>query len=128
MHTVPVTSLYTAILGFMFIAITLRVALTRHATRISLGDGGNHEFNKLIRGQANFTETTPIALILLLLLELQGTSSMTLHTIGIALTAGRIAHYLQLTGTIKPLIFRVGGMILTLGAISTAAVRLLTQV
>ncbi len=127
MHTVPVTSLYAAMLGFIFVAITLRIALTRHATRISLGDGGDREFNKLIRGQANFTETTPIALILILLLELQGTSSMTLHALGVALIAGRVVHYLQLTGTIKPLIFRVAGMILTLGAISIAALHLLTH-
>ena len=126
MHSVQVTSLYAALLGIMFVAITLRVALIRNSKMLSLGDGGDKQFNKLIRGQANFTETTPIALILILLLELQGAGSMTLHTLGIALLAGRIAHYLQLTGSIRSLLFRTSGMILTLGTIMIAASRLLT--
>ncbi len=126
MNQVPITSIYAALLGLIFVAITLRIALTRNARKLSLGDGGDREFNKLIRGQANFTESTPIALILILLLELQGTSAITLHTLGIALLAGRLSHYLQLTGSIEPLIFRSAGMILTLGTIMIAASRLLT--
>ena len=128
MHPAPIISVYAALLGFFFVVITLRVALTRNSRKLSLGDGGDPEFNKLIRGQANFAETTPIALILILLLELQGANSMTLHTLGIALLAGRLAHYLQLTGSVKHLMFRVGGMILTLGTIVSAATRLLGAV
>lgn len=128
MQNVPVTSLYAALLGFFFVAITLRIALIRYSRRISLGDGGDRDFNKLIRGHANFAETVPIALILLLLLELQGASAMTLHALGFVLLAGRLAHYLQMTDIIKPLVSRAGGMILTLGVISIAAVLLLINV
>jgi len=126
MHQVQVTSIYAALLGLIFVAITLRVAMTRNARKLSFGDGGDHEFKKLIRGQSNFVESTPIALILILLLELQGTATITLHTLGVALLAGRIAHYLQLTGAIENLMFRVAGMILTLGTIMIASARLLT--
>lgn len=127
MQTVPITSLYAALLGFMFIAITLRVTFIRTTRRLSMGDGGDRTFNKLIRGHANFTETTPIALMLILLLELQGASTVTLHTLCIALLAGRAAHYLQISGMIRPLAFRTGGMILTLGTIAIASARLLVQ-
>ncbi len=125
MQNVPVTSVYAALLGFIFVVITLRVAQTRNARKLSLGDGGDPEFSKLIRGHGNFTETVPIALILIMLLELQGTATITLHTLGVALLAGRISHYLQLTGSIDNLMFRVIGMILTLGTIIIASTRLL---
>lgn len=125
MNTIQITAIYAALLGFMFVAITLRVAMIRNARQLSLGDGGDKHLAKLIRGHGNFAETTPIALILLVLLELQGTSAMTLHTLGLALLAGRVSHYLQMTGTLKPIAFRAGGMILTLGTIVAAAARLI---
>jgi len=125
MQSIEVTSIYAAILGFMFTAITLRVALLRMSKQQSAGDGGDKQFAKLIRGHGNFAETVPIALILIVLLELQGSSNLTLHVLGIALVIGRVSHYIQLTGLVKPLIIRMVGMILTLGTIVSASVRLL---
>lgn len=126
MHAAPVTAFYAAILGLVFIAITLRIALGRYSRKLSLGDGGDKDFNKLIRGHGNFAETVPITLILLLLLELQNTSPMVLHTLAIALLAGRALHYLQLTGLLQPLLFRSIGMILTLSTILIASILLLS--
>ncbi len=125
MYAAPITSIYAALLGIMFTAITLRIALIRNVRSLSMGHGGDLDFEKLIRGQANFTETVPIALILIFLLEHQGTAAVTLHTLGIALLLGRISHYLQLTGTLQHTIFRVIGMVLTLSAILIASTRLL---
>ncbi len=125
MQSIEVTSIYAAVLGLMFIAITLRIALLRMSKKQSLGDGGDEQFAKLIRGHGNFAETVPIALILILLLELQGSSHIMLHALGAALVIGRISHYIQLTGLVRPLIFRTGGMILTLGTIASASLRLL---
>jgi len=125
MQSIEVTSIYAAILGFMFTAITLRVALLRMSKQQSAGDGGDKQFAKLIRGHGNFAETVPIALILIVLLELQGSSNLTLHVLGTALVIGRVSHYIQLTGLVKPLIIRMVGMILTLGTIVSASVRLL---
>jgi len=125
MQLIEVTSIYAAVLGLMFVAVTLRVALLRMSKQLSAGDGGDRQFAKLIRGHGNFAETVPIALVLIALLELQGSSNFTLHVLGTALVIGRISHYIQLTGLVKPLIFRTGGMILTLGTIVSASVRLL---
>ncbi len=125
MQMIEVTSIYAAVLGLMFTAITLRVALLRMSKKLSAGDGGDDQFAKLIRGHGNFAETVPIALILIALLELQGSSNFILHVLGSALVIGRISHYVQLTGLVKPLIFRKGGMVLTLGTIISASVRLL---
>lgn len=125
MNSIQITSIYAALLGFMFTAITLRVAQQRYSKRVSLGDGGDKQFSKLIRGHGNFTETVPLALILILLVELQGASATLLHVLGAALVIGRVMHYLQLTGTIKPLLFRTVGMVLTITVIVAASVRLL---
>jgi len=125
MNSLPITSTYAALLGFIFVVITLRIAQQRYAKRVSLGDGGDKQFSKLIRGHGNFTETVPLALILILLLELQGASATLLHVLGAALVIGRVMHYLQLTGTIKPLLFRTVGMVLTITVIIAASVRLL---
>ena len=102
-----------------------RKVLVRQSTKKWFLDGGDRQFAKLIRGHGNFAETVPIALVLIALLELQGSSNFTLHVLGTALVIGRISHYIQLTGLVKPLIFRTGGMILTLGTIVSASVRLL---
>ena len=125
MQLLAVTSIYAAILGLMLAAITLRVALLRMSKQLSAGDGGDRQFSTLIRGHGNFIETVPIALILIALLEIQGSSHFTLHVLGTALVTGRVLHYLQLTGIIKPLAFRIAGMILTLGTIVSASARLL---
>ncbi len=124
--SLPVTSIYAALLGFIFFAITMRVAQYRRKNRLSLGDGGDKAFATIVRGHGNFIETVPIALILILLLELQSASTIVLHLLGIALVCGRVFHYLQLTGTVKPLIFRVIGMVLTLSTVLVAALLLLT--
>ena len=119
------TSIYAAILGLMFFAITLRVALLRMKSGQSLGAGNDQQFEKIMRGHGNFVETVPMCLILMLLLEQQGAASLTMHVLGIALLLGRLFHYLQLTEVIKPLLFRIAGMVLTLGTAMAASVRLL---
>ena len=109
-----VTSLYAALLGLMFIPFTMRVGFYRNKTGIHIGDGGDPALLKRIRGQANFIETVPLALILLMLMELGGASPTWMHSLGAALTIGRLSHYLQLTDVVSPILFRVGGMLATL--------------
>lgn len=125
MQAAQITSIYAAILGLMFFAITLRVALIRMKTGQSLGVGDDQQFEKIMRGHGNFVETVPMCLILMLLVEQQGAASLTMHVLGLALLSGRVFHYLQLTGVLKPLPFRIAGMVLTLGTAVAASVRLL---
>lgn len=124
-NLLPITSLYVAIFALFFVAITLRIGLYRGANRISFGDGGDKKFLAKIRAQANFSESTPIALIVIGLVELSGASTTWVHGLFITLLAGRVSHYLQLTHVLKPLIFRQGGMILTFSAIITGSIYLL---
>ena len=64
-----------ALLGLLFIPLTIRAGLYRAKSGIFLGDGGDLELQRRVRGQGNFIETVPIALILLVVMELSGAGS-----------------------------------------------------
>jgi uncharacterized membrane protein YecN with MAPEG domain len=109
-----VVPLYTALLGLIFIVFTLRVGIYRGKSNILIGDGGDDELLRRIRGQGNFVETVPIALILLLVMELTGAGDTWLHALGALLVFGRISHYIALC-QIGPKLLRPVGMVSTLG-------------
>ncbi|MFK7865489.1 MAG: MAPEG family protein [Pseudohongiellaceae bacterium] len=124
LNSLSVTPIYIAILGLVFAPMTLRVGLYRVKSRVSLGNGDDPELLRRIRGQANFIETVPMALFLLITMELIGAPSIWLHTLCSALVIGRVAHYLGLT-EIAPMVFRVGGMIATLTTILISSIWIL---
>ncbi len=116
MELIPVlsiTPIYVAILGLLFLPITMRVALYRIKSRISLGTGDDPEMVRRMRGQANFIETVPMALFILIVMEVLGASNTWLHPLGLTLVLGRIAHYFGLI-EMAPLVFRVIGIAATL--------------
>lgn len=125
MVSIGITAIYAAVLGLLFLPMTLRVGLYRNKSGISLGDGGDEELTKRIRAHANFTETVPIALLLIALVEMSGAGSTWIHVLGLLLVLGRISHYLQLSGLISPLIFRVLGMVATLSVYPISSIWLL---
>lgn len=108
-----ITPIYIAVLGLLFIPITMRVALYRIKSQISLGAGDDPEMVRRMRGQANFIETVPMALFLLIAMELLGASNVWLHALGLTLVLGRTAHYLGVAD-LAPLTSRVIGMLATM--------------
>ncbi len=122
-----ITSIYAAILGLMFIVFTFRAGAYRAKNGISFGDGNDAEMTRRMRSQGNFTESVPIALILIALVELAGASAGWVHGLGAALVVGRSSHWLQLSGFVGSLAFRAGGMLLTLGSVLCASVWLLVH-
>ena len=108
-----ITPIYIALLGLLFIPFTLRAGLYRVQSNIFIGTGDDPEMLRRIRGQGNFVETVPIALLLLVAMELLGAKDMWLHVLGIALVLGRICHYVAIT-EIGPSVCRPIGMVSTL--------------
>ena len=108
-----VTPIYIAILGLLFIPFTLRAGLYRVKSKILIGTGDDPEMLRRIRGQGNFVETVPIALLLIIAMELVGAKDMWLHGLGSALVLGRICHYVAIT-EIGPSVCRPIGMLSTL--------------
>ena len=122
-----VTPLYIALSGLMFLFLTARVGAYRRTANISIGTGNDPEMLRRFRGQANFIETVPIALLLLVSMEMLGAPPVWIHPLGLLLVLGRAAHYLGLT-EIAPLSFRAGGMVATILTILIASVWVLVAV
>ncbi len=117
----PVTSLYSSLLAYIFIILTIKVIRMRRAHKVAFGDGDILELKKAIRAQANFTETVPLALILLALAETSGSSIITLQLAGFTLLLGRMLHGYGIAYMRKNLILRIAGMSLTLFSIGFLA-------
>ncbi len=127
MPSLAISSFYLPVFALMFFVITIRVGMFRARTQISFGDGGDKTLLKISRAQMNFTESTPIALLLFVLVEYNGAPAVLVHGLFAVLLLGRLSHYLQLTGALQPIIFRMGGMIATFLSIVTGAVWLLAS-
>ena len=87
-----VTPLYAALLALWLMVLSLRVINLRRIARVSLGDGGHPLLARAIRGQANFAEYVPLALLLLAILELSRFSIYVVHVLGLTLLIARLLH------------------------------------
>jgi uncharacterized membrane protein YecN with MAPEG domain len=109
-----ITGLYAGLCAFMMMVLVLRVVARRIKHRVSLGDGGNDDLNRHMRAHGNFAETVPLALLLMLLLEMRGIPFWILHWLGALLVMGRISHIIGLTTGKGYGPYRMAGMILTM--------------
>jgi uncharacterized protein len=108
MEAITITPTYVALLGIILLALSIRVvAVVRAKGGILYGDGGNADYNLVVRGQANFIEYVPMAVILIAFAEAGGTPALWIHGFGVALVIGRILHPMGLTNEdgINPLRF-----------------------
>ncbi len=119
---VPVTAIYAGVLAILVIYLSFRVAMMRRAGGIGIGDGGNSSLSKAIRVQGNAVEYVPLALVLLLLLELNGAQAAMLHALGGTLVLARVLHALGLSSTAGVSIGRLYGTMLTWIVILSAGV------
>ena len=93
---VPITAFYAALLVMVSTVLGFQVGMMRGRTGISILHGDNMELADKMRRHGNFTENVPLVLIPMTLLELNGSSAMLLHGLGIAFVLSRIAHPLGL--------------------------------
>ncbi|MBO6826572.1 MAG: MAPEG family protein [Sneathiella sp.] len=112
MEQVVVTPIYVALIALLMVYLSVRVAKGRGEHGVSLGDGGHEDLNVRVRGFGNLIEYAPMALLILLLLELQGMSALWLHVYGGVLVVLRVIHPFALFGQTKPTkMQRLGRMI-----------------
>jgi uncharacterized protein len=121
MNTVSLTLLFTGCCALLQCALTALVIIRRAQTGVDFLDGGDPQLLRRIRAHGNFSETAPMALLLMVLLEMRGLSSVWLIAFGVTLLLGRILHAQSLL-TDNAAWSRRGGMVLTLGVISIEAV------
>ena len=122
---IDTTLTFAAIFGVLHVIFTLRVGNYRRTSKINFGEGGDMELRNRMRGHGNFIENVPIALMLLLLNDLNGLSDMFLMVLGSVLLVSRIVHYLMIVTRSLPIILRPLSMLGTLGTILVSAVLLI---
>lgn len=120
-----ITGLYAALAALLVLALGVRISLARGRFKVGIGDGGHHELARYIRVHANALENLPLALLLLLILELDQTAPIWVHAFGIALLVGRVLHALGLSRSAGTSFERLVGMALTWLVLLAMAVLLL---
>lgn len=119
--SVTISTIYAAILGLLFVPFTFYVGSYRVKHKILLLDGGDKELARRIRAQGNFVETVPLAVILIVLMELNGATAAWLHALGSVLVVARVMHYLTIATNPANTVPRALGMVGTLGVYLAAA-------
>ena len=112
MHT-PVTALYAGLSALLIVVLAMLVVRQRIRTRTPLGAGEAPEMACAVRAHANTVEYLPIALLLMLICELNGGAPSMLHSYGIALLVGRLLHAWGISRTPRPNAARLTGTALT---------------
>eukprot|EP00616_Rhizochromulina_sp_CCMP1243_P019761 CAMPEP_0118967364 /NCGR_PEP_ID=MMETSP1173-20130426/4757_1 /TAXON_ID=1034831 /ORGANISM="Rhizochromulina marina cf, Strain CCMP1243" /LENGTH=135 /DNA_ID=CAMNT_0006916319 /DNA_START=21 /DNA_END=428 /DNA_ORIENTATION=- len=110
------TSLAAGALGLLQVWLTAAVISRRREKKVSLGDGGDKDLERRIRGHGNFIETAPMGLILMGLAESQVGAGFRWTTwgLGAMLVVGRCLHGYTFLLPGQWMFGRVGGMMLTL--------------
>jgi len=125
-----ITSLYAALLGLILIFLSVKIIQNRRSSKISLGDKGDIFLQNKIRAHGNFTEYTPIFLIMLILVEFAGLNKYFIHLFGIIFIIGRASHAYGITlaeTKSKNFLFRQAGMFCTFLCLGSLALILFIQ-
>lgn len=121
-----ITPLYASLIAMVFIVLSVRVIRTRLTLQVGLGVGESALLKRRVRAHANCAEYAPIAVLLMLLAELQGAPSWSLHGLGGLLVSGRIIHALGLSREPEPPRLRTIGMLLTFTVLACGVLANLT--
>ncbi|TLM77717.1 MAPEG family protein [Microbulbifer harenosus] len=98
MQNVEITALYAGLCALLVLALAFKVVGFRRGKKVGIGTGGDKEGSILIRAHANAVEYIPLALILMLIAELNGLAPLWLHCLGGALVFARLLHAIGLIG------------------------------
>lgn len=115
-----VTPAYAALMGLVFMLLSVRTLLLRRKLKIGIGDGKNLEMLRAMRVHANFAEYVPITLILVVILEINQASPLLLHALCTCLLAGRLLHAFGVRRVNENYKYRVCGMALTFTSLGFA--------
>ena len=117
-----VTGLYAGLLGLLVLVLMIRVIRLRWKFRVGIGDGNERALHKAIRAHGNAVEHIPIALVLLLVAELNRAPPTVLHLAGGAFVIARLLHAIGLSRSSGPSWPRATGVIGTVAVIAVLAI------
>ena len=117
--------IYAGLLGVIFFFLSSRVIRGRKAHRVPFGDGGVQDFQLIVRAHGNFAEYVPLALILLMGVDLLQWPIWLVHTLGILLVIARVTHVLALRSNVTR--GRIFGTATTWGIILVSSILVLIR-
>jgi uncharacterized membrane protein YecN with MAPEG domain len=120
-----IVPVYAAVLTFIFIFLSVRVIRSRVLTRIGLGTGGNRGLERRMRIHANFAEYVPLALLLLVFMEMRGRPAWLLHLLCAALVLARVGHAIALWDEKEIAPLRIASVSTTFVVMLVAAISLI---
>lgn len=123
--SIAAVGIYAGIMGLILLWLATFVGNWRRQLKISIGDGGNLDLIRAMRGQANFVEYVPLVLLLMLIAAIGGAPAIAIHGMGLPLVAARILHGLHFSKPGQPGWMRGAGagitlLVLALGSIGLA--------
>ena len=132
----PITSTLAALLALLAVPLTIQISARRAVIGMKagktdqavFGDDGDPMLRNSIRAFGNFIEYTPLALILLALMEAQGAAAALLWWLGGAFVVGRLVHAISMTFIPRNPAPRGLAMFVTYAAFLVPAWWLLTQI
>ena len=121
----PATPLYAALLGLLFIALSIRTIGLRRRFRVAIGSGRKALLQRAMRVNANFAEYVPLALVLIYFVELHDGPRLHIHLMGSALIGGRLLHAWGVSQEQENFRYRTAGMALTFSVMLIASILIL---
>lgn len=118
-----ITATFAAVLTLMYVRLAFDVIRLRRQHQVGLGSGKQSALTVAIRTHANFAEYTPLMLILMACLELNGWSGYWLWPLGGLFVVGRWLHARGMRSSVNgDFRLRVRGMQATFGCLISLAV------
>ncbi|RUR12488.1 MAPEG family protein [Legionella sp. km772] len=88
----PITTISTSFLSLIYLILAVRVVSLRRLYQISVGSKGNKGLKMAIRAHGNFSEYTPLTLILCLCAEINHLNCLALTLLMSFFVLGRLIH------------------------------------
>lgn len=125
-----ITALYAGLLTLWLVFLSFRVIALRGSpvfAFLNINTDDEEMLQRAIRAHGNLTEYAPMMLILLYLLETNGTDPATLHGLGLTFLIGRLMHGICFGFMKSSMPLRIGGTALTLTPLLIGSIMLLTS-
>lgn len=116
-----ITPFYAGLLGLYFAYLSVQVVKQRRLNRVTIGAGKSRSLERAMRVHGNFSEYTPLTLLLIAFAEILGAPAWSIHAMALALIAGRLMHAYGLGQEPDNFRFRAWGMYFTGATIIGAA-------
>src|SRR5690348_5800063 len=97
-----VTSELAAFFAVFMVLLSVQISMRRAKLGVTHGDHGDDTLRRRVRAHGNFIEYAPLAVMLVLLVELAGTSRFLIIALALSLAFARLLHAIGMLYTSGP--------------------------